>query len=227
MNVGITVVVAAGNQGIDACERNPAHVRFAITVGAILKSNKPRPHSNFGPCVDIFAPGTDTLSFGHGSDTQLVRKSGTSMACPHVSGAAALLLEEDPTQTPAQVRSRLTGSARRGVIDGLRAGEPDLLLFIGGTIAKAPANATFPPGPMPAWDDEQCPAFSSTREPDDKGDCACPYGTSCSMYKKDSKYSRNRRGVSDRTACKWSGTGLNRDVFSVECNTCVCSYDAM
>lgn len=110
---GITVVVAAGNSNTDACTNSPARVQGAITVGAVGDKNVDpmgqndniSPYSNYGPCVDVFAPGTFIMSdWFKGGATAL---SGTSMASPHVAGVAALWLAKKPTMTPAQVASAI------------------------------------------------------------------------------------------------------------------------
>ena len=100
----VTYVVAAGNSNINACGTSPALVPAAITVGAVNPANDTRAgFSNIGPCVDLFAPGVNTLSAGHASDSATAVMSGTSMAAPHVAGVAARYLQTHPTATPGQV----------------------------------------------------------------------------------------------------------------------------
>lgn len=100
----VTYVVAAGNSNINACGTSPALVPAAITVGAVNPANDTKAwFSNIGPCVDLFAPGLDTLSAGHTSDTATAVMSGTSMASPHVAGVAARYLQSHPLATPAAV----------------------------------------------------------------------------------------------------------------------------
>merc|ERR1712151_384222 len=119
-----------------ACDYSPAGVPAAITVGSTAKPSGPggdqrSSFSNIGPCVDIFAPGSSITSCGVSSNSASATMSGTSMACPHVAGAAALLAGEDSTRTPAQIQDLLEGKATRDVIASVGAGSPNKLLYTG------------------------------------------------------------------------------------------------
>lgn len=127
---GITVVVAAGNFNKDACEYAPANIASAITVGATANSrDKMAGYSNHGKCIDIIAPGSKIFSAGIESDSAKAKMSGTSMACPHVAGAAALLIGEDQRRKPADVKRMLLESATKDSVRKLPSDTPNLLLY--------------------------------------------------------------------------------------------------
>jgi subtilisin family serine protease len=124
---GIVYVVGAGNDGWDACQNTPAAVPEAITVGSVNSYDEVSYFSNVGECVDLFAPGEDITSAWATGDTATNTLSGTSMATPHASGAAALYLSVHPTATPADVARELSARATRDMIAGAD-GSPNLLL---------------------------------------------------------------------------------------------------
>ncbi|GGU14771.1 S8 family peptidase [Streptomyces lateritius] len=129
---GIVNVAAAGNDyGSDACYVTPAKVPEAITVGASTRTDSRWIRSNIGPCIDLFAPGDAIVSAGITSNTASATMSGTSMAAPHVAGAAALYLSANRTATPAQVQSALKNNATKGKLTGIGAGSPNDLLYTG------------------------------------------------------------------------------------------------
>jgi len=147
---GMTVTVAAGNSDDDACLYSPARFPKAITVGATESSDIKAWFSNYGACIDIWAPGRHIWSASHQDDAGARRESGTSMATPYVAGAAALVLERNPTFNYEQVRASLLASAISGAIGDLKPEDTNKLLFIGGGAGPSPTPpAPTPPAPTP------------------------------------------------------------------------------
>ncbi|GAA2480708.1 S8 family peptidase [Streptomyces gobitricini] len=137
---GVTYAIAAGNDGRDASNSSPARVGEAITVGSTTNTDARSSFSNYGSLVDLFAPGSSIASAWNNSDTATSTISGTSMATPHVAGAAALYLANNRTATPAQVATALTSSATTGVVSNPGTGSPNRLLYVGD------GGTTPPPG---------------------------------------------------------------------------------
>jgi len=141
---GVTYAIASGNSNANACNFTPARVAEAITVNASDINDARASFSNFGTCTDIFAPGVNITSAWMTNDTATNTISGTSMATPHVAGAAALLLGATPSLTPAQVQAQLKANGTPNKITNPGTGSPNTLLFTG---AGSPPP---PPGPCPA-----------------------------------------------------------------------------
>jgi subtilisin family serine protease len=121
---GVTYAIAAGNGNIlgaqDACNTSPARVADALTIGATDKTDKKASWSNYGSCVDWFAPGVSIVSDSRSSDTGTATMSGTSMAAPHVAGVAAQYLQTVPTAAPAAVRTALFAALSLGKVTSAR-----------------------------------------------------------------------------------------------------------
>ena len=128
INAGITFVVAAGNSNTNACTSSPARVAAALTVGATTSSDARSSFSNYGSCLDLFAPGTSITSAWSTGATAVKTISGTSMASPHVAGAAALHLSANPGASPAAVRNAVVAAGTTGKVTSPGTGSPNVLL---------------------------------------------------------------------------------------------------
>lgn len=126
---GVTYAIAAGNSNRDACKFSPARAPAAITVGATTTTDSRASYSNYGSCLDLFAPGSVVTSAWNTSDTATNTISGTSMATPNVTGVAALYLENNPGATPANVSATLAGNATAGVVKNPGRNSSNRLLF--------------------------------------------------------------------------------------------------
>jgi len=142
INDGIVMVVAAGNSNVDACNTSPARATNALTVGATGQystgetTDSRSSYSNYGPCLDIFAPGSRITSSWIGGSAAISTISGTSMAAQHVAGVAAVLFGRYPSSTASQIASMLRTAATPNVVIGPGTGSPNYLLYLdplGGT----------------------------------------------------------------------------------------------
>jgi len=146
---GVTYALAAGNSNANACNSSPARTPNAITVGATTSSDARASYSNYGTCLDVFAPGSNITSAWSTSNTATNTISGTSMASPHVAGAAAVYLDANPGATPAQVASALSAAATTGKVTSPGSGSPNRLLYSappGGGGTNPPPTDTCGPG---------------------------------------------------------------------------------
>ncbi|HMJ08953.1 MAG TPA: S8 family serine peptidase [Pyrinomonadaceae bacterium] len=153
---GITFTIAAGNSAADACGYSPARAASAITVGASADNDMRPGYSNYGSCVDVFAPGHMVLSASNSGDTDSRVLSGTSMASPAVAGIAAIYLSSHPTASPATVAQAIKTSATSGVITNIDGTSPNLLVnsWLGTAPPPTPTPTPTPvptptPGPIP------------------------------------------------------------------------------
>lgn len=126
---GVTYSIAAGNSNVDACTTSPARVANALTVGSTTNTDARSSFSNFGTCLDIFAPGSNITSAWYTSNTATNTISGTSMAAPHVAGVAALYLQNNPSASPSTVGGAITGGASVNKLTSIGTGSPNLLLY--------------------------------------------------------------------------------------------------
>ena len=174
---GLTTVVAAGNNGADACGTSPARVSAALTVGATNENDERTSFSNFGPCVDLFAPGMNILSDSFSSTTATSVASGTSAAAPLVAGAAALMLEKYPDASPAAVSGTIVAQATLDLLSAVGEGSPNRLLFslVGsldnpvGSDSQLLADPSFEYGET-FWTSEICSVVNPTGCPPGRGD---------------------------------------------------------
>jgi subtilisin family serine protease len=158
---GVTYALAAGNENADACGSSPARTKSAITVGATSIDDKRAEFSNFGTCVDVFAPGDEITGAWVGGTDVTKTISGTSMASPHVAGAAALFVAQNKAATPAQVHDGLIECATPDVVTGPGTGSPNKLLF---TECKGGPSD---PDPSPTGSPDPDPSPTGSPEPTD------------------------------------------------------------
>lgn len=146
---GVFYAVAAGNENTNACYGSPARVAEAMTIGATTATDQRASFSNYGSCVDLFAPGQAITSAVIDSDTATATYSGTSMASPHVAGVAALFLASAPTAAPATVSAALRDHATQDRLTDVKSGSPNLLLYVGFIASNPVPTVTATPSVAP------------------------------------------------------------------------------
>lgn len=137
---GVTVVAAAANYGADACDYSPARVPEAITVGSTDARDRRSSFSNFGRCVDWFAPGENIVSASYASDDGAAYKSGTSMSAPHTAGVAALFLDTSPNASPGEVADTLLAWTTKSVVENANSSNDHLLYSPAAAHGDTPSN---------------------------------------------------------------------------------------
>jgi subtilisin family serine protease len=188
---GVTFAVAAGNENQDACAVSPARAANAITVGSTTNTDARSSFSNYGTCLDIFAPGSSITSAWYTGDTATNTISGTSMASPHVAGVAALYLQGNTTASPSTVRDAIVNTSSTSKLTSIGTGSPNRLLYsllsdggtttppptcgggtYTGTLSGAGANAYQPNGSY----------YQSTISGTHSGNLTGPSGTDFDLY---------------------------------------------
>lgn len=203
-DAGVIIAVGAGNEGVDVCRNLWGSAIPAIKVAATTRWNAPFPHGNFGSCIDLLAPGTDIKGPSHTSQFSVLKRSGTSIAASFAAGAAALLLEADPTLTYQKVVDRLRESSLSGRVPELH-GLPDRFLNIN---QDPDLLSVLSDVPVP-----KCPDFAVMQEADVDGDCFCHWGEFCS---------RDGTNLDCPTSDASEVGGLGGYIFKWTCTDCRC-----
>lgn len=163
VRAGVVAVVSAGNNNYDACQRSPASANGVLTVGATTPEDLRTSQSNFGPCVDLYAPGWGIESATSTSDDAVQKKTGTSMAVAFVTGAAALYLESNQTERPVDLIQTLLNDATMDVLTNLPEDTPNRLLYTGNVPAKDLSTGV--PSVAPSTSPSQAPSLAPSRTP--------------------------------------------------------------
>lgn len=191
---GVTYALAAGNESTNACNSSPARTVAAITVGATTRTDARASFSNYGTCVDLFAPGNGITSAWYTSNTATNTISGTSMASPHVAGAAAVYLQGNPGANPATVANALVTDATTGKVTSPGTGSPNRLLYI-----QPPTGGTSP-NPTPTPTPTVTPTPTTTPTPGTETRTGTLSGTGASSVQPDGTYYRSTTSGTHRAS---------------------------
>ncbi|MFN6965127.1 MAG: S8 family serine peptidase [Pyrinomonadaceae bacterium] len=210
INSGIVYSVASGNGNYDACNFTPARTPAAITVGASDPNDVRALYSNYGSCVDLFAPGHQIISTWSSSDTATNTLGGSSMAAPMVAGAAAIYLSANPTASAATVTQVIRSTATTGVLTTNNAASPNLLLYtwLSSTSPTPTPTPTATPTPTPTATPTPTPTATPTPSP-----------TPSSARVTVKKRLQNSTSTSSTAAFPFSATRLAAATFTLVDNT--------
>ena len=197
---GIVYVIAAGNSAYDACSFTPARTPNAITVGASAQEDQRAPFSNFGPCVDVFAPGFQIISAGIASDSAIREMHGTSMAAPLVAGVAAIYRGANPSASSTTVRQAVLAATTDGILTDPGVGSPNKLLY--SWVSGGPS-----PTPTPTITPTPTPTASPTPTPS-----PTPQSQGRIIIK---KQVRGNGGPSSTAAFPYAATNISTPAFSL------------
>jgi subtilisin family serine protease len=195
---GRAVVAASGNENQDACGNSPASSVDAFTVGSSDENDARSESSNYGPCTDILAPGVLIQAAHRDSQSWL---TGTSMACPHVAGAAAIALSQNPTLSPADLKKLILSEATPGVLSNVPANTPNKLLFVACSPSEPtpapPPPSPAPPGPTPAPPTPVTPAPPTPSGPP----APTPGGAGCDSILSGNRFPCGGKTYTSKSAC--------------------------